>query len=465
MPDVRPGRWSPGLLRLLTIATLSVVVHSLTAAQVEHVSKARRLDIMFSRHLSWLTGHLRAPLPPLRAMVGESILELGAGDGTALIEATAIAEAARPQANGSICAVGLLSLPYNTAAVGPGWVKELRAMRFSTAYPHLAVATGNFSRAALEGVALRSKVHMPVSTPTFADGDFGIGLQFPAHAFDLVFSQTALSKLNFHRWQSDGALQLAAACSDTLRVLNPDGGSAVMTINGGALGYNLTHSVLDTSGSSPSTIFDGEQFLPSTWARNLTTAQQAWLAMQVERTGAMPIELLVGEVAAPNRTAVPDSVKASRFATAENTPRCTHDRASRNSGRSSDARFTSCAAIYVSSTVPWYSPDERVRETERIVLSIHRFLADGSGRCAGEHGVRASHVLKSMAHGEAALPELGKAHSWMHEDEPTRMQRRAELLRYRNRSDVDPVLAELRLWTRSGILRDVAVYRASPAVS
>eukprot|EP00966_Prymnesium_polylepis_P184426 4274799-Prymnesium_polylepis.1 len=91
------------------------------------------------------------------------------------------------------CAIGLTNLDYNHYAMG-----NLDFFREQTVFPHLAVAAGNVSRVTLEAVAARGGLAMPDTTPMIMDGDFSVGLQFPAGAFDLVISQTALSKLDLH---------------------------------------------------------------------------------------------------------------------------------------------------------------------------------------------------------------------------------------------------------------------------
>ena len=64
-----------------------------TAAHTLHDNiRLNGLNGAFSRSLVWLTALIVAPLPSMKEMAGRSILELGCGDGTALIEAVLMME-------------------------------------------------------------------------------------------------------------------------------------------------------------------------------------------------------------------------------------------------------------------------------------------------------------------------------------------------------------------------------------
>ena len=190
-------------------------VQPTTPSRIDHLVSHHGLAIMFSRHLGWLLDQVVSPLPSVREMLTRldsvRLLEQGCGDGTALLEATAMAEETNQGAH--VCAVGLTSLQYNLGAMGCSQVCTAaycsnrlecgeRSFWNNTyvreVYPQLAVAAGNTSRGALEAVARRGNVTMPASTPHIVDGDFSLGLQFPADTFNLVYSQTAVSKMDLH---------------------------------------------------------------------------------------------------------------------------------------------------------------------------------------------------------------------------------------------------------------------------
>ena len=384
------------------------------------------LNGAFSRKLVWVTSLVVAPLPSMKEMSGRSILELGCGDGTALLEAAVMMEqnASKPEED-PVCAVGLGSVSYNREMIGKRHVPAVLGM--SATLPHLAVAAGNSTRAALEGVARRASIPMPTATPFIVDGDFGQGLQFPGGSFDMVFSQTSVSKLSPHIVSASSASKLRDFCDEVLRVLR-DGGHAVLVLNSGAPGFRLSHYT-DAGVSSPSAIFDGGVPIASMLRRNLTASQQKWLRTQGHQTHALPIELVVGGIKLP--TELPKAAKTF----ANDVPECVLKEASQK--RASPAGQSTCAAAYLYATDLPYSEDvfrldvmrvgatAAAEEKPRIVLLLMRFSADAHGRCNAAHATRTSPTLRAMARGHGsnrigALPGMHKASSWVSEDQLTR---------------------------------------------
>lgn len=136
----------------------------------------------FSKPLAFLTDTLDVPmLPPFAALVKTSVahhepavLELGCGESRALIEAAnMLAEAS----NSPPCAACINSASYNA----------LRAP------PRGSVVGGNVSREALQVVADKYRLPLPLRTPQIVHGNFLRGVPWRDRAFDLVLSQHALN--------------------------------------------------------------------------------------------------------------------------------------------------------------------------------------------------------------------------------------------------------------------------------
>lgn len=154
--------------------------------------------------------------------------------------------------------------------------------------------------------------------------------------------------------------------------------------------------------------------------RNLSARQQHWLATQVNRTGALPLELVLGSV---NSEALSfDSVywhKLGRFA--ENTPNCSLDgqrgakRASRVASTSHGSK--SCVISFMYATIPIYGAEYGNKSRlngQHINLFLERFPPDGEGQCGTAHALDASIMLARLTDGISS--------SWsMHH--PSRAQR------------------------------------------
>jgi len=274
---------------------------SLWATCMDELAKSRGLHGMFSRHLEYFASHLARPWPSFDELVAglpagdaddaaaaapphrptRSVLELGAGDATALLSLAtlleqqqerreqrqqpprqqpprqhrrggggrssssssssraAAAHSAEPPSELPLatppCVVGLTSGSYNKNALGK---PNLPPLLRSPLFPHLSVAAGNASRAVLEGVARRSGVPMPRrTTPLLTSGDFTESLPFPSGTFDLVICSACdkvWAPLNACVAPVDAATRAAVfaawsvVADETLRVLRPDGGATAI---------------------------------------------------------------------------------------------------------------------------------------------------------------------------------------------------------------------------------------------
>lgn len=267
-------------------------LHNATAWQLHYLqwrARTRGLDGMFSRRFG--DGVLAPGTLNLTDWLKTSgyhrILELGAGDGTALLGASSLLE----HSNREVCAVGLISMKYNLAALGEGNAKL--AMSAAPHFPHLAVAAGNTSRAAFEEVARRGQISMPRSTPVLIDSDFTRGLELKSSSFDLITSQTALSKMDL----TTGFDQLG---EHTVRLLRR-GGAALLSVDAkmrASKMYNLSDAHMEgpaRPGQSLSALYDGVHKVGSI-SRNLSSEQHTRLRRLFMRSRTLPIELVVGHV-------------------------------------------------------------------------------------------------------------------------------------------------------------------------
>lgn len=145
----------------------------------------------FNKHLDELTSRLPAPLPSFDAIVSTtrpaSVLEIGCGEAVALLEVTALLEAAGRRRAGGVCAACLNRPEYYDASEPTAYALKYGSVRGS-------VHAGNSSRAALAAVAARAGVRMPRATPAVLHGNFHDGLAFGDRAFDLLLSQHALNE-------------------------------------------------------------------------------------------------------------------------------------------------------------------------------------------------------------------------------------------------------------------------------
>ena len=141
-----------------------------------HREKGFFMRGMFSRGVDYLSAHARPPLHFERLITSsEDVLEIGTGDGTALLGLLAMREAlAAKTHNRSLaampsvrCAIGMNHMDYNIQYVG--W-SNLAALGRSSLFPHLTVAGGHGSRDAFEaGESLRARSHSTQQREGVAD--------------------------------------------------------------------------------------------------------------------------------------------------------------------------------------------------------------------------------------------------------------------------------------------------------
>jgi hypothetical protein len=192
--------------------------------------------------------------------------------------------------------------------------------------------------------------------------------------------------------------------NEILRVMKEDVGRALLVLNSGSAGYDLTrlqHGDF-APGPSPSALFDGERACTTMAERNLSASQQHWLATQVNRTGALPLEVVLGSVKSSALSF--DSANwhgLGRFA--GNAPSCTQDgrrgakRASRVASMSHGSK--GCVIAYTYATVPVYGAAFGTTSRlngRHVNLFLERFPSDGEGQCGTAHALRASIVLAKL---------------------------------------------------------------------
>jgi SAM-dependent methyltransferase len=140
----------------------------------------------FDKPLHYLSSSLRPPLPSFLSIASTqapSILEIGCGNGRALLETAVLAEhGGRHPA----CAACLNYAAYNTRTDSSNAVNAAAAAG--------SVVSGNGSRAAFGLVAAAHALPMPRLTPRLVHGDYHDGLPFGSSAFSLVYSQHALNE-------------------------------------------------------------------------------------------------------------------------------------------------------------------------------------------------------------------------------------------------------------------------------
>ena len=173
----------------------------LGAMHALHVHGWRRLprDVI-SHPLSFLAARAMPPLPTFAMLArgATNILEIGTGDGTAmlgtlnLIVLINLIETSQEQGKEVECAVGVNAMAYNLGPVGG--TANVPPLSRSNLFPHMTVVSGFGSREAFSGVASRAQIPMPRRTPTLADDDYYQGLRLPTASMDLIFS-SAIDKL------------------------------------------------------------------------------------------------------------------------------------------------------------------------------------------------------------------------------------------------------------------------------
>ena len=140
----------------------------------------------FDKPLHYLSSSMRPPLPSFLSIASTqapSILEIGCGNGRALLETAVLAEhGGRHPA----CAACLNYAAYNTRTDSSNAVHAAAAAG--------SVVSGNGSRAAFGLVAAAHALPMPRLTPRLVHGDYHDGLPFGSSAFSLVYSQHALNE-------------------------------------------------------------------------------------------------------------------------------------------------------------------------------------------------------------------------------------------------------------------------------
>lgn len=195
---------------------------------------------------------------------------------------------------------------------------------------------------------------------------------------------------------------------DIIRVMKEDVGRALIVLNSGSSGYDLApHTRLKygiAPGPSPSALFDGEKACASMAERTLSASQKHWLATRVNRTGAMPLELVIGSVKPRPSNSAERHRGLARFA--GNAPKCTLDgrRGAKHAsqGASMPNGSHGCVVAYTYATVPMYSASHGTKwvlNKQHVNLFLERFPSDGEGQCGTAHALRASSVLARFTAG------------------------------------------------------------------
>jgi len=243
------------------------------------------MDKHFGKPFSRLRALWQQPLPALTLNAGgvSSILELGCGDGHALLQAMAMSEAAGAKP----CGACLNSATYN--------LHKLNDFGWSVDVPPAG------TRGVLEGdakalplVAQQYGIRMPSGTMHLASGDlFNAPLPFQPRAFEFVYTQSTLAKVRHLD-------RLGAIFDEVLRVM-VDGAQALLELGDTPpcgkdpsrhhackfrspviRGKEATRVVVDLTGTAPSVL--ANETADEEWARHLGDA-----------SGHVPLEMAIGK--------------------------------------------------------------------------------------------------------------------------------------------------------------------------
>ena len=244
-----------------------------------------KMDKHFGKPFSRLLALWQQPLPALKLNAGgvSSILEIGCGDGHALLQAMAMSEAAGAQ----LCGACLNNAAYN--------LHKLNDFSWGADAPPAGtrgVLAGDAK--ALPLVAQQYGIRMPSGTMHLASGDlFNAPLPFQSRAFEFVYTQSTLAKAKHLE-------RLGAIFDEVLRVM-ADGAQALLELGDTPpcgkdptrrhtckfrspviRGQEATRVVVDLTGTAPSILAN-------------ETADEEWAHHLGDTSGHVPLEMAIGK--------------------------------------------------------------------------------------------------------------------------------------------------------------------------